>query len=128
MLAAPLACGLAAAAAALAALWGLGRAGRAVPVKLPKVERGTELVKPDFGGHAITVRADGGYALGGSRLSRLEIKERLERLGGLPGAGEERVIIRADAGVRFEKVVDLLQVCRRAGLSSVRFEVVEESP
>ncbi len=127
VLAAPLACGLAAVLAALAALWGLGRAGRALPVELPKVSGRAEPLKPDFTGHVVTVRPDGGYALGGSRLHWSELKRRLGRLGELPAAGGERILIRADANAPFGKVADLLEICREAGLGSVRFEVLEES-
>lgn len=125
-LAAPLCCGLAAAGAALVALWGLGRAGRAVAVELPKVESGAEPLAANFRGHVITVRNDGGCVLGGGRLPWSELRLRLEKLGKLPTARSERVLIRADAHAPFGKVAALLELCRRSGLS-VRFEVVEES-
>lgn len=126
-MAAPLAAGLAAVLAAFVALWGLGRAGRAVPVELPKVSGRAEPLPAGFAGHVITVRPDGGYVLGGGRLPRSELAARLKRLGELPSARDERILIRADAGAPFGKVADLLELCREAGLGAVRFEVLEES-
>ena len=125
-LAAPLCCGLAAVGAALVALWGLGRAGRAVAVELPRVESGAERLAAGFGGHVITVRSDGGCVLGGGRLPWSELGRRLEKLGKLPAARSERVLIRADAHAPFGRVAALLELCRRSGLP-VRFEVVEGS-
>jgi len=126
VLASPLACGLAAVAVAFAAIWGMSRAASAVPVELPKVSAGTEKLEAGFGGHVITVRRDGGYLLGGSRLPRGELAARLKRLGAGPSR-REHIVVRADARVPFARVADLLEMCRASGLSSVSFEVLEES-
>jgi biopolymer transport protein ExbD len=127
LLAGPLSCGLAAIAVGLVAVWGMGRAGRTVPVDLPTVGGEAAELDPNFSGHVISVRRDGSYALGGARLPRSELAARLRRLGELPRAAEERILVRADAAAPFEKVVDLLQLCRGAGLTAVGFEVLEES-
>jgi biopolymer transport protein ExbD len=126
-LASPLACGAAAVAVAFVAIWGTSRAGWAVPVELPKVSAGAERRAPNFGGHVITVRRDGGYSLGGTRLPRTALAARLARLGQLRGGRQERIIVRADARASFARVIDLLEMCRRSGLGSVSFEVLEES-
>jgi biopolymer transport protein ExbD len=126
VLASPLACGLAAVAVAFAAMWGMSRAASAVPVELPKVSAGTEKLEPGFGGHVITVRRDGGYLLGGSRLPRGELAARLERLGSGP-ALREHIVVRADAEAPFARIADLVEMCRKAGLGSLSFEVLEES-
>jgi biopolymer transport protein ExbD len=124
-LAAPLVCGLAGMGAALAATWGMYHAGRTVPVELPVIAgEGTEAGAASTG-HVITVLPDGRYLLGGSRLSREELARRLETLGRLPQAAGERVLIRADAGARADCVIELLELCRRGGLSAVRLEVRE---
>jgi len=127
VLAGPVCCGLAAAATALAAVWGLARAGRAVPVDLPRLEAAAPL-DANFAGHVITVRRDGSCLLGGSSLSRGQVAERLRRLGGLAGARSERLVIRADAGAPFARVAQLLEDCRAAGLVAVSFEVEEAGP
>lgn len=125
-LAAPLACALAGPGAALAAVWGLQQCGRSVPVALPAVagERGgAPRAGAATAGHVVVVLSDGRYLLGGSRLDGAELARRLERLGRLPQAAGERVLVRADAGAPAGRVIALLEMCRRAGLSQVCFEV-----
>jgi biopolymer transport protein ExbD len=124
VLAGPVCCGLAAVAVALAAVWGLARTARAVPVDLPWLEP-AEPLDGCFPGHVITVRRDGSLLLGGDVLTRAQIAERLQRLGSLPEARAERLVIRADAGAPFARVAELMEACRRAGLSAVHFEVEE---
>ncbi len=126
-LASPLACGLAAVAVAFVAIWGMSRAGWAVPVELPKVDTPPKRLAPGFGGHVITIRHDGGYSLGGTRLPRGALARRLARLGKTPGGRGEQILIRADARAPFARVADLLEICREARLDRVSFEVLEES-
>jgi len=127
VLASPLVCGLSAVSVAFVAIWGMARAGWALPVKLPAVAGTPERLAPDFGGHVITVRRDGGYALGGTRLPRGALARRLARLGATPAGRGEQILIRADARAPFERVADLLEVCRLARLERVSFEVLEGS-
>ncbi|MHC4914075.1 MAG: ExbD/TolR family protein [Planctomycetota bacterium] len=127
VIAGPLVCGLAAVAVGFVGAWAMAGVGRAVPVELPRTGSTAAELEANFAGHVITVRRDGSYLLGGGRLPRAELAARLNRLGKLPAAADERILIRADAGAPFEGVADLLEMCRAAGLRSVSFEVLEES-
>ena len=127
VIAGPLVCGLAAVAAGFAGIWTMAAVGRAVPVELPRTGDTAAELPANFPGHVITVRRDGRYLLGGSRLPRAELAARLSRLGRLPAAAGERILIRADAGASFGGIADLVEMCRAAGLRSVSFEVLEES-
>ncbi len=81
-------------------------------IDLPRVaSRGLDVRE----GLVVSLRTDGTVALGNTRVARARLEDALARA----GAAQRPVFLRADRGVPYGDVVELIARLRRAGVSSL---------
>ena len=94
---------------------------RELPVNLPASAHGEESHR-NQGEIVITIRDDGAVLVGKRQMDRTQLQEMLQRVGELfPNGG---VVIRGDQSAKLGRAVEILDVCRSAGVADVSFAAV----
>jgi biopolymer transport protein ExbD len=86
-----------------------------IPVKLPVAN--AEQTRPPDKPVYVTLQADGIVAVGNDRVSHSQIPAALARI--TQGNRDSQLFLRADKSVRYERLMDLLNVLRNAGYLKV---------
>jgi biopolymer transport protein ExbD len=89
-----------------------------IPVDLPKSESAQVDEQSDI---TITLFENGGIQLNGKDVTADALERRLRRLRLMRDSDE--VVIQADRGVVFERVVEIMDISNRSGLKSISFLV-----
>jgi biopolymer transport protein ExbD len=94
-----------------------------LPVDLPS-STAIPTKKPDNPIY-ITIKADLDVALGETSVKRVDLVRSLE---GLPEGREKRIFLRADRGVPYGELMDILELLRMGGYSKVALVALEAVP
>jgi biopolymer transport protein ExbD len=86
-----------------------------VSVALPRASAAPNLHRPHT--KAVTIAADGRIFLDTAPVSSVELEAQLRQL--LAADPELPIVVRGDASVRYEEVVQVLDLVRRAGVHNV---------
>jgi biopolymer transport protein ExbD len=94
-----------------------------LPVDLPS-STAVQMKKPDNPIY-ITIRADLVVALGETPIKRADLVRSLE---GMPEGREQRIFLRADRGVPYGELMDVLELLRVGGFSKIALVALEAVP
>jgi biopolymer transport protein ExbD len=94
-----------------------------LPVDLPS-STAVPMKKPDNPIY-ITIRADLVVAVGETPVKRADL---VRSLGGLPEGREKRIFLRADRGVPYGDLMDVLELLRLGGFSKIALVALEALP
>jgi len=89
-----------------------------IPVSLPETETAELHERPEV---TITILKSGGLLLNGEAVQKEKLSRLLKRIYGFQRSKE--VIIQADKEVSFEKLVEIMDISKKAGAKNISFLV-----
>jgi biopolymer transport protein TolR len=95
---------------------------RSIPMDLPKAATGEQVITT----LAISVDARGTIYLDGAPITEPELVRRLPEI--LQQKPDVRAVIAADGSVEYRRVMRLMDLCRRAGIARLAFNIKSEEP
>ena len=92
-------------------------------VNLPKADKGAGK-SPDTKTQyrMVSIDRNGGYAVGARAVTFAQLESEFAAIAAMPDADQPVVRIRADGGVSYQKVIDVLSVAKSKGLTKVGFD------
>ncbi len=98
--------------------WQFTRAETELDVSVPTTEEGAELNR-QRGEIVINVMADGAIRVDGTTLDLAQLEAKLRPIAELHEAQPVRV--RGDSEVRYQRIVEVIAACRKAGIWNISF-------
>jgi len=98
--------------------WSFARKEMELDVKVPTAENGKES-NPVVNQTVINVKADGSIVWNRKTVTNEELLSRLKELAGL--FPDYAIILRGDRNVRYEFIVNVMDICRDANIWNVAF-------
>ena len=98
--------------------WSFARKEMELDVKVPSAANAKESV-PVVNQTVLNVKVDGTFVLNRKTLTPDQLRERLKELSGL--FPDYAIILRGDRNVKYERIVDVMDICREANIWNVAF-------
>ena len=98
--------------------WNFSRTEAELDVKVPSAREGQESKRP-VGEVILNVKKDGSVVMNRRAMNAQELEETLSRIAKL--YPDQAVVLRGDQDVKYEYIVDALDVCRAANIWNVAF-------
>jgi biopolymer transport protein ExbD len=98
--------------------WSFARKEMELDVKVPTAENANESI-PVVNQTVLNVKVDGTIVLNRKTLTPDELRTRLKELSGL--FPDYAIILRGDRNVKYERIVDVMDICRDANIWNVAF-------
>ena len=70
----------------------------------------------------VSIDRNGGYAVGARAVTFAQLESEFAAIAAMPDGDQPVVRIRADGGVSYQKVIDVLSVAKSKGLTKVGFD------
>jgi len=99
--------------------WNLGRHETEIEISVPAADEGQENKKRDVGEIVVNVRKTGVIVVEGEELSEPQLLAKLHIIAQVHK--DQAVILRGDEKTEYQKVMNVLNTCQKAGIFNVSF-------
>jgi len=98
--------------------WQFSRSETELDVSVPTAEQGVELTRP-MGEIIINILSDGAIKVEGVQVDLLQLHDKLEAIAGQ--FENQPVRIRGDGEVIYQRIVEVIDTCQKAGIWNISF-------
>lgn len=99
--------------------WNLGRRETEVAISVPAADQGKESKQRPVGEIVVNVHKDGDVVVEGEKLTQDQLLARLQSIAQV--YKDQAVILRGDEKTEYQKIMDVLNTCQKAGIWNVSF-------
>jgi len=105
--------------------WQFSRSETEMKISVPSSEEGAD-PKRVLGEIIVNVRKDGEVVVEGRALTRSQLYDKLKRIAGVHK--NQPIRLRGDSDCTYQMIVEVIDICRRAGIWNISFATQKKRP